>query len=131
MAILFKTQQKVNPRDLAAPRKYYATAVANGTINFEELAEYIADQSTVSEADCYAVLKAVEKTIIREMRKGKSIKLGDIGTLQTSLSGEGKETSEEVIATTIKKARAIFRPGKRLRRMFATLEFSKIQNQVA
>ena len=129
--IKFKSLQKVNPRDLAAPKKHYATAVSSGVIDFEELSEFVSDQSTMSEADCYGVLKALERTIIREMRKGKSIRLGDIGTFQVNLRSEGKDTSEEVTASAIKSARTIFRPGKRFKRMLKTLEFSKIQDQVA
>ena len=127
----FKTLQKVNPRDLSAPKKHYATAVNSGVIDFEELSEYVSDQSTMSEADCYGVLKALESTIIREMRKGKSIRLGDIGTFQVNVKSEGMDTSEEVTAASIKGAKTIFRPGKRFKRMLKTLEFNKIQDQAA
>lgn len=131
MSLNFKAQQKINPRDLTAPKKFYATAQNNGIVDFEELTEFISDQSTLSEADIYAVLKAVEKTVIREMRKGRSIRLGDIGTINMSVKSEGKETAEEVLPSSIIRARTIFRPGKRIRLMLRNLEFTKVQDQAA
>ena len=131
MSLDFKTQQKVNPRDLSAPKKYYALAMNKRMVDFEELAEFISDQSTLSEADIYGVLNAVERTIVREMLKGRAIRLGDLGSLSMTLKSVGKETSEEVTSASIKGARTIFRPGKRLRKMLRNLEFTKIQDQAA
>ena len=101
------------------------------TVDFEELTEFISDQSTLSEADIYGVLKAVERTIIRELNKGRSVRLGDIGSFQLTLRSEGRDTAVEVVATAIKSARTIFRPGKKLKKMLAKMDFSKIQDQVA
>ena len=131
MSIYFKTQPKVNPQDLAAPKKHYAVAVSQNVVDFEELAEFVSDQTTVSEADCYGVLKAVENIIVREMRKGRSVRLGDIGTFHISISSEGMDTPDEVTAHAIKKARTQFRPGKKFRSMLKSVNFVKIQDQVA
>ncbi len=81
MSLKFKSQQKANPRDLTAPRKYYATAVTGSIVDLEELAEFVSDQSTISEADILGVLRAMERTMVREMLKGRSIRLGDIGLI--------------------------------------------------
>ncbi len=131
MTLKIKSLQRVNPRDLAAPKKYYATAVADGSTDLDELAEMVASQSTVSRADCYAVLTALEDNIVKMLDQSKIVRLGNLGSFQVAVKSEGKETSEEVNASVIKGSRVKFRPGKAFRRMLKTLEFSKIQDQVA
>ena len=41
MSITYKTLPRKNPRDLAAPEKYYAAVKTNGSVDFETLAEAI------------------------------------------------------------------------------------------
>ena len=48
MAITFKKLPRKNPQDLVAPEKYYAAVVADGSVNFEILAEMISEQSALS-----------------------------------------------------------------------------------
>lgn len=43
----------------------------------------------------------------------------------------GMDASEEVTASAVVGSRIKFRPGKAFRNMLKTLEFSKIQDQVA
>jgi len=131
MSIKFKSIERVNPRDLAAPRKHYAQAIAEGSTGLKELAEIVATQCTVSPADCYAVLIALEGNIIRELKNGRIVNLGELGSYRISLSAEGVETAEEVVQSNIKKAKVLFRPGKGFRNMLRNLEYKKAQDQVA
>lgn len=131
MPLKIKATQKVNPKDLTAPKKFYATAINGGMVDFEELAEFITDQSTLSEADIFGVLKAVERTMTREMLKGRSIRIGEIGILMMSVRSEGHDTAEEVTSSSVKRARVVFRPGKRLKKMLKNLDFTKVQDQAA
>lgn len=131
MSVKFKSVKRRNPLDASAPEKYYATAVSDGSTDFKELADMVASQSTASPADCHAVLIALESNIIRELHKGKIIRFGDIGSFSLSVKSEGKDTTEEVNSNSIKRSKLNFRPGKGLKQMLKTLEFTKIQDQVA
>lgn len=131
MSIKFKTIQKVNPQNTTAPKKHYACAVSDGSTNLEELAEIVATQCTVSPADCYAVLIALESNIIRELKNGRIIHLGKLGNYRISVSSEGKDTADEVVQSSIKKAKVLFSPGLGLRNMLKNLDYKKSQNQVA
>jgi len=131
MSIKFKTIERVNPRDVAAVKKHYASVVTDGSTNLEDLAEIVATQCTVSPADCYAVLIALESNIIRELKNGRIVHLGKLGSYRISVSSDGKATSEEVLQSTIKKARVLFRPGLGLRQMLKNLSYKKTQDQVA
>ena len=125
MSVKFKTIRRRNPQDILAPEKYYASAVGDGEVDLDALAEMISYQCTVTESDCYAVLISLERNIINELGQGRIVKMGRLGNFQVGISSEGKETPEEVTASDITKARILFRPGKRLRRLLNDLSFRK------
>lgn len=125
MPIKFRVQSRKNPQDLTAPDKYYAAALGNGETDLEALATMIAYQSTLTDTDCYAVLKSLEHNIINELNQGRIIKLGSLGNFQISISSDGKTTPEEVTAADVKKSRILFRPGKKLRQLLKTVNYQK------
>lgn len=125
MAIKIKAVKRRNPQDVEAPEKFYATSVNDGHVDFKKLAKQIAGQCTVRVADCQAVLAALEENIITQLRDGKIVHLGDVGTLRVSLSAEGREALEEVSHQDVKKAKLLFRPGKSLSQSLKTLEYQK------
>jgi predicted histone-like DNA-binding protein len=125
MAIKFKTQPRKNPQDMVAPEKFYAAAISNGETDMESLAEMIAYQSTLTDTDCYAVLRSLEHNIVNELKQGRIVKLGSLGNFQVSISSEGKITPEDVSAADITKSRILFRPGKKLRNLLGTLSYNK------
>jgi len=65
------------------------------------------------------------------LRASKIVRLCNLGSFQIAVKSEGKDTTEEVNASVIKGSRIKFRPGKAFRRILKTLEFTKIQDQVA
>ncbi len=125
MSIKFKTQPRKNPQDMAAPDKFYAAAIGNGETDMESLAEMIAYQSTLTDTDCYAVLRSLEHNIFNELKQGRIVKLGSLGNFQVSISSDGKATPEELTAADVTKSRILFRPGKKLRHLLANLTFQK------
>jgi predicted histone-like DNA-binding protein len=125
MSIKFQVLPRKNPRDLEAPEKFYAAAIADGEVDLEQLAELIAYQCTVTDSDCYAVLTALEHNIVNELKQGRIIKLGRLGNFQVGLSSDGKETAAEVNSSSIRKNRVLFRPGKRLRSMLNNVSYRK------
>jgi predicted histone-like DNA-binding protein len=125
MVIKFKTQSRRNPQDLTAPDKFYAAAIGNGETDMEALASMISYQSTLTDTDCFAVLRSLEHNIISELNQGRIVKLGSLGNFQVSLSSEGRATPEEVTAADVKKSRILFRPGKKLRNLLKTVNYQK------
>jgi len=91
----------------------------------EALAEMIAYQSTLTDTDCYAVLRSLEHNIINELKQGRIVKLGSLGNFQVSISSAGRVTPEEVSATDVTKSRILFRPGKKLRYLLGNLNYLK------
>ena len=108
------------------PPKYYAQAQANGDVSIREMSERIQLTCTVTKADVYAVLVAMEDVIIEALKSGEIVRLGDLGTFQIGLSGKGALTEEEYEANLIQKARINFRPGVALAGMLTSLSYAKV-----
>lgn len=125
MAIKFRVTPRKNPQDMEAPEKYYAASIGNGQTDMEALAEMIAYQSTLTDTDCYAVLRSLEHNIINELKQGRIVKLGSLGNFQISISAKGQENEAAVSANDIVKSRILFRPGKKMRQLLSTLSFQK------
>lgn len=125
MSVKYQVLPRKNPRDLNAPEKFYAAAIADGETNLEKLAELISYQCTVTETDCYAVLLSLEHNIASELSEGRIVKLGRLGNFQIGISSTGKETAGEVTSSVITKNRILFRPGKKLRILLGGLSYRK------
>ena len=125
MGILYKALKRANPQDRTQPEKYYAAIANNGSSDFETLAEMISEQSALSPTDCLAVLSILEVNIIRELRQGRIVRLGKLGSFQLSLNSEGVATESSLTADAIKKAKILFRPSSKFREMLKSLSFNK------
>lgn len=125
MSIKFKPVRKPNPRDLAAPKKWYAMAVADGETTLNDLALYAMETSTVTKADILAVLDATLTKISHDLSNGKIVRVGDYFTLQMSISSESCDTESQVSASTIKSSRVNFRPGTMLKSMMKLATYQK------
>ena len=125
-SVTYSVVPRINPRDKEAAPKFYAQAQARGDVNIREMATRIQGSCTVTKADVYAVLVALEDIIVEALQNGEIVRLGELGTFQVSLSGKGAVTSEDYDASLIKKARINFRPGLTLAGMLDSLSFSKV-----
>ena len=96
-------------------------------MNIREMSERIQSACTVNKADVYAVLVALEDVIAEALQNGEIVRLGDLCTLQVSLSGKGALTEEDYTTSLIKKKRINFRPGRVLANAMSSLTFSKVE----
>ena len=124
--VTYSVVPRINPREKNDPPKYYAQAQARGDVNVREMAERIQASCTVHKTDVYAVLVALEDVVKEAIQNGEIVRLGELCTLQVSLSGKGTLTEEEYNDALIKKAKIIFRPGTILAGALETLKYSKV-----
>ena len=118
--IAYKVVGCRNPKYPTA--KYYkGTAVKTGELDFEKLAKRINNSTTVTQADCYVVLKSMKDHIIEALLDGQVVVLDDLGRFQISL--QGKCYPEEVLASEefkpadmIRGHKIVFRPDPTLKR---------------
>ena len=126
-SVTYSVVPRTKPGDKNMPPKFYAQAQARGDINIREMAERIQSTCTVHKSDVYAVLVALEDVISEAIQNGEIVRLGDLCTLQVSLSGKGSVTEEDYTPSLIKKKRINFRPGKVLANAMASLNFTKVE----
>ena len=125
-SVTYSVVPRMKPGDKNLPPKYYAQAQARGDVNVREMAERIQATCTVHKTDVYAVLVALEDVVKEAIQNGEIVRLGELCTLQVSLSGKGTLTEEEYDDSLIKKAKINFRPGTILAGALESLKYSKV-----
>ena len=128
--VTYTVVPKINPRDRETDPKFYGNVKSSGDINIREMAERIQGSCTVTKADVYAVLVALEDVISESIQKGEIVRLMDIGTLRVGISTKGALKEEDFNEALIKKARIIFRPGNILSNALANINFTKVKRIV-
>ena len=126
-SVTYSVVPRVNPQEKGTPPKFYAQAQARGDVNIREMSERIQSACTVNKADVYAVLVALEDVIAEALQNGEIVRLGELCTLQVSLSGKGALTEEDYNTSLIKKKRINFRPGRVLANAMSSLTFTKVE----
>ena len=126
-SVTYSVVPRRNPSEKGTPPKYYAQAQARGDVNIREMSERIQTACTVNKADVYAVLVALEDVIAEALQNGEIVRLGELCTLQVSLSGKGALSEEDYTTSLIKKKRINFRPGRVLANAISSLNFTKVE----
>ena len=125
MTVKYNIVARHNPRDRAAPPKYYPSVVSSGEVTIQQLAEKIADISTVSSIDVVAVLEAFVQLVPRELTEGNIVRLGALGSFWIRVKSDGSATSEEVSASNVNKILPKFTPSKRFKKILNNTDFKK------
>lgn len=125
MPVKYVLAERHNPRDLSAPRRFYAVAKSIGEVTLKQMSKDIATRSTVNSSDTLAVLDALNQQMVKELEAGHLVRMGDFGSFQLTLSSESSETAEMFTGELIKKSRIFFRPGPDLKEMLATVTYTK------
>ncbi|MDY7042353.1 MAG: HU family DNA-binding protein [Chloroflexota bacterium] len=126
MTVKYTVVPKVNPQNPEAPRKYYPMVKSTGKTNLRQLAERIAEISTVSSVDVVAVLEAFLNIVPRELAEGNIVKLGDFGSFSLRIRSQGADSEEQVTAHNITKTLTSFRPGKRFKETLDNVSYEKM-----
>ena len=123
MAITYKVTKIRNPRNPDVDF-FHGQAVKTGELNFEKLAKRINNSTTVTQSDCYAVLKSMKDHIIEALTEGQVVVLDDLGRFQVSLQGkcysaEDMADKEFSPSAMIKSHHIVFKPDVELKKEVA------------
>ena len=125
MPVKYSVIQRPKPGDPSAPKKFYAIAKSDGEVKLRQLAERIAEISTVSTIDTLAVLESLLTVIPNQLLNGRIVRLGDFGSFRLTLSSEGVENENDFHKGHIKKVNLKFRPGRQIANELKTAEYEK------
>ena len=131
MPINFHVVQRQDPRDRTLPGKFYAEMTDRYEITFDQLLNEITDISTVSIGDTYNVLQTLNQLIRKHLKEGRILRVGDLGTIYTTISSKGENAKEDVDAHSIKKTNIRFRAGVKLKDAISRLSFHKVHDNGA
>ena len=125
MAIYYKPVPKKNNINKEAPIQYYPCAIAHDEIDFETLCDIVSSQCSATRADCYMVITALTDVLKDQLLQGNLVRMGDLGTFRTTLSGEPSETAEQVNRHKVTKCNLTFNPSNNIKDAPKKAQFKK------
>lgn len=120
----YKILKRVNPSD-RTQEKWYAAPINEGRITKTDITKEIVTISSLSRGDVSNVIENLLDVIPKYLLMGKSVNLGELGTLRLSFSSEGVESPEMVKTNHIKGVKVIFTPGSELKNVLKDIKFEK------
>ena len=123
MPITYAVKKVRNPKNPDVDY-FHGQAIKTGELTMEKLAKRINNSTTVTQSDCYAVLKSMKEHIIEALTEGQVVVLDDLGRFQVTLQGKcynaDTMTSEEFLPSSyIRGHKIVFRPDATLKKSVA------------
>ena len=124
MPINYAIKRVKNPKGVEGTEYFHGQAIKTGELTLDKLARRINNSTTVTQGDCYAVLKSMKDHIIEALTEGQVVVLNDLGRFQVTL--QGKCYSQDMMAESdfspsamIKGHKIVFRPDAALKKEVA------------
>ena len=117
MSYPYVTRAIKSPKDKSMA--FYVQSARQAVVDMDELADRIANGSTVGRPDIKAVLDALQFEIIQALKNGRSVRLDEIGTIYSRLKSEGFPTQEacwKAGAKAVRKVTVCFRRSQEIAR---------------
>ena len=123
MPITYAVKKVRNPKNPDVDY-FHGAAIKTGELTMEKLAKRINNSTTVTQADCRAVLISMQEHIIEALTEGQVVVLDDLGRFQVTLQGkcydaERMATQDFSPSAMIKGHRIVFRPDVQLKKEVA------------
>ena len=112
MAIKYRIHEQQNA--LTKQMQYTARIVPVEPLGLDDIVDGIEKTSTVSSADIKAVLDALQFEVIRALKAGNSVRLGDLGSFRPTLSCRAALSAEAFTSANLKGVRVRFTPSARM-----------------
>ena len=111
MAVIYKAR-KASIANKEGKKLYHPMIVLTGSVKLEQIANDLAELSSLSPGDTYNVVKNLPGVIQRYLANGNSVFLDGLGSFAPALnnSGNGVEKAEDVTANGA-RLKIIFRPS--------------------
>ena len=96
MAIFYnKTQRSCNPSDENAVLKWYPRVKTLNQASEKEVARMISDETTLNPKEAEMALAQMSKVALILLKSGRSVRLGDWGSISVTVSAKGADTEED------------------------------------
>lgn len=107
---------------------YMRQIVQSNSVDLNTVAQEIEAMCTLTNADIVAVLASLQETVMKHLREGDSVRLGQIGSFRPAIQGETAPTKEECQKKKILRFYAVFNRSSAMRRALKTedLKFQEV-----
>jgi predicted histone-like DNA-binding protein len=113
---------RVDPQD-RTKAKWYAAPVNDGKITKTDLAKESVIMSALSRGDVSSVIENLLEILPKYLLMGKSVSLGELGTLRVSFGSEGVENEADFNTGKISGVKIVFTPGVELKKQLGDIHF--------
>lgn len=128
MAINYSIAMRSNPSDPEQPKRAYATAQMNDTLNIEQFAKHIVSHGCVyGKGDIIAILTIAIACIREQLLAGNIVQLGDFGKFSISLRSYGaKDAASFNAGVNMKAVKVLWTPGADLKTLLGDATFNRV-----
>lgn len=123
MSILINSVQRRNPQKPDEPAKWYPVQNSTGLVEETQVAELIADETTLNSAEALMAIRQLRKVVERLLLDGHSVRLGNWATINTTLHTTGELNKADLTARNILRVNAKFLPGEEITAALQKAEF--------
>jgi predicted histone-like DNA-binding protein len=114
MAIFFNKIQRYDPRNPTGLRKWYLILKSLGTRRTKEVAQRMADETTMNPKEAEMALYQLVKVLKSILLGGYTVQIDDLGTFYLTANSSASETEEEVTARNCTAINIRFKPDEAL-----------------
>lgn len=132
MAIFYIPRKKVFKIGGVLKTLYYAIpkALQKKGVTQNQLANELAERSSLSSGDVLSVLEQLPKRIAGHLKDGRTITIDGLGTFYIAISSDGAETPEECRPEKIRSYRVCFRADDRMKGELSGCSFERIGKKI-
>ena len=134
MALYYSLTERENKSKNApaGSKLWYAVTRTSAASTWDDVITQVTAMSTASRGDVHLVLEGFLFVLQSELAKGRSVKLGGLGSLRPVSGSTGSATKEEFDATkNIKTPKIRFIPGKTLTDLCPNIKFERLDAVIA
>ncbi|MDH8702592.1 putative histone-like DNA-binding protein [Dysgonomonadaceae bacterium PH5-43] len=125
MAVHYVVQQKRNPGDEAAPKKYYLVAKSLPAVSRKVFINDMVRNTSLTSNEAATALDYLFDVLPHYLALGHTVQLGELGYFRVTLKSEGSENPEEATPDKIKGKKLRFVCGSKIRTEISNLQVEK------
>lgn len=112
--INYRIVKNVNPGSRKAV--YYAHPVNCGYVDFNDLADNISKECTLTRHDLLAAFSALEEQVVKALADGKPVRLGSLGSFRVTFKCHVADSPDDFTNANIQRVKVTFAKGARIRK---------------
>ena len=125
MGLQYAVKERVFNFDETKTKKYVAAPVSDGVIDFSKLCKNVSLICGTHRGQVKLVLDGLLDSLEGYMDDGKTVKLGEFGTLRPTFNAKSGIEDKDVDSSNIIVRKIVFTPGSQLKTMLNKMSISK------